>query len=398
MVKMTFVKRSNFFIALLLLVALCVACGGDDRGQSAGLEAETNSTDATATDVVTEEDGNAETGASGSEANSATEGVDTSVDTSGADTATDDTTTDMAQLATSENIQDDESGSMLPTVGSISLNKTVFDPQEEIMITVDIVVDEMSDAWVGIIPSDVPHGSEAENDDYDLSYFYVINAADNQGTLNAPLEAGMYDVRLFNTDDGQVGIELDSVSIEVGTVDLEAIGSGMAEGIDTAAENESTTDATDAEQPTDVTADGTDACVVGTWRLENFDAYLVAVIQEAMAETGQDVEVTAESSGDFLLAFDGEVMTASENGFSVTASMMGVSVPTDIDASGSARYTADGTIITGFVDSVNVQETNQGFGINATNLVGEKVMYTCTGDVMMWSDPFPISLEFSRVN
>jgi len=47
-----------------------------------------------------------------------------------------------------------------------------------------------SNAWVGIIPSKVPHGSEQVNDRHDISYRYLKNQTSGTLVFNAPVQAG----------------------------------------------------------------------------------------------------------------------------------------------------------------------------------------------------------------
>jgi hypothetical protein len=66
---------------------------------------------------------------------------------------------------------------------------------------------------VGIIPSDVPHGSEEENDGHDVSYRYLEGKTAGLLTFNVPEEKGSYDVRMHDTDNN--GNEITSVSFQV---------------------------------------------------------------------------------------------------------------------------------------------------------------------------------------
>jgi len=66
--------------------------------------------------------------------------------------------------------------------------------------------------WIGIIPANVPHGSEDENDKYDLDHKYPDRRYGTM-TFTAPNKAGSYDVRMHDTDDD--GREVASVSFEV---------------------------------------------------------------------------------------------------------------------------------------------------------------------------------------
>lgn len=59
-------------------------------------------------------------------------------------------------------------------------------------------------AWIGIIPSDVPHGSEAQNDGANRGYAYLSGKTHGSDELRAPAEPGRYDLRMHDTDsDGQ---------------------------------------------------------------------------------------------------------------------------------------------------------------------------------------------------
>ena len=77
------------------------------------------------------------------------------------------------------------------------------------------------DAWIGIIPSEVPHGPEKEADNYDLTYQYVDDAKYDASSkkyvsLDVPQAAGSYDVRMYSSDDEELGLELASVRLTVG--------------------------------------------------------------------------------------------------------------------------------------------------------------------------------------
>lgn len=145
--------------------------------------------------------------------------------------------------------------------------------------------------------------------------------------------------------------------------------------------------------------EGNDPCLVGTWRVANFDDYLLAAFNEGMATAGTQVDVTVQSSGDLLLSFDGERMTMRDEGFAVTVSLMGQTVATNIDAVGEATYTAENGLLLGDIESVNVAETNQGVAFNFGSMAGEPVTYGCTADTLSWSlESLPIPIQLVRVN
>ena len=68
-------------------------------------------------------------------------------------------------------------------------------------------------AWIGIIPSDIPHGSETTNDQHDISYQYLNGMTSGAMMFTAPTTPGTYDFRMHDTDSG--GVELTSVTFIV---------------------------------------------------------------------------------------------------------------------------------------------------------------------------------------
>ncbi len=102
---------------------------------------------------------------------------------------------------------------------SIKLNKNTFTPGEEITLTFTTALPLPKTAWIGIIPSNVPHGKSDVNDQHDVSYQYVEGK--NSATLKfeAPSAAGSYDFRLHDADGN--GTEIGSATFQVGSVKLE---------------------------------------------------------------------------------------------------------------------------------------------------------------------------------
>lgn len=83
---------------------------------------------------------------------------------------------------------------------SLDLDKYNFKPMEEIKLKFEAGPGFASNAWIGIIPSNVVHGSEAENDKHDLTYQYLKNKASGVLTFKAPAKPGMYDFRMNTSD------------------------------------------------------------------------------------------------------------------------------------------------------------------------------------------------------
>ena len=88
------------------------------------------------------------------------------------------------------------------TEGSkLSLDKDTYAPEEEIRLSFTAPAEFGPKAWVGIIPADVPHGSEDENDQHDISYRYLDKKTQGLLVFNAPKKPGKYDFRMHDTDD-----------------------------------------------------------------------------------------------------------------------------------------------------------------------------------------------------
>lgn len=80
------------------------------------------------------------------------------------------------------------------------LNKTEFEPEEEIVVSFSAPESFEENAWIGIIPSDAPHGSEATNDGVDLAYEYLKKRTKGEIKFLAPEKPGIYDIRMHDSD------------------------------------------------------------------------------------------------------------------------------------------------------------------------------------------------------
>jgi hypothetical protein len=112
---------------------------------------------------------------------------------------------------------------MLPLVAGASsfdngvnlmIDKTTFAPGEEIRVGFHASGNWPSDAWIGIIPSGIQHGSEAVNDQHDITYQYIKKRTHGVMVFTAPGE-GQWDLRMHDTDSN--GREVASVSFTVGS-------------------------------------------------------------------------------------------------------------------------------------------------------------------------------------
>ncbi len=92
-------------------------------------------------------------------------------------------------------------------ITDIKLNKKSYDVNEPIAVTVSWTGTPDTSAWIGIVPANVKHGNEEENDAYDVDYRYLIDCESGKSTtFETELEPGEYTIRVNEADDG--GVEL----------------------------------------------------------------------------------------------------------------------------------------------------------------------------------------------
>ena len=99
------------------------------------------------------------------------------------------------------------------TYGSLRLDKYNFKANEGIKVHFIAPASFASNAWVGVIPSKTPHGSESENDKHDLAYQYLSKKTSGTLTFKAPAKPGLYDIRMNDTDNN--GKEVTYVTFSV---------------------------------------------------------------------------------------------------------------------------------------------------------------------------------------
>ncbi len=104
-------------------------------------------------------------------------------------------------------------GPSAPAGPSLATDKSDYAPGETISVTFSAPAGLPTNAWVGIIPSNIPHGDEAQNDTYDLAYQYLNGMTSGTLVFSAPSEPGIYDLRMHDTDNN--GKEIASVTFTV---------------------------------------------------------------------------------------------------------------------------------------------------------------------------------------
>jgi len=96
--------------------------------------------------------------------------------------------------------------------GTLHLLKREYELREKFVVEFTASPYWPKDAWIGLIPALVPHGSEKVNDDKDLAYKYLDGRASGRMTFSTPVEPGNYDLRMFDTNNG--GVEITYVSFK----------------------------------------------------------------------------------------------------------------------------------------------------------------------------------------
>lgn len=165
-----------------------------------------------------------------------------------------------------------------------------------------------------------------------------------------------------------------------------------------------TTGTLSSEGGVEVTATDTeeDECIIGSWRITNFSAYMEAMVADVTADIPGSGPLTATDTGALIVTFDGETMSMSDDEFKVTASMMGITVPVEIDATGSVAYElADGQIINNSNGEVDVDGNSGGltYSVDFTNWASRAVDYECEGNSLVWKagENFETDLTFERM-
>jgi len=130
-------------------------------------------------------------------------------------------TTDQATAPTQQPQEDLEA--------ALILVKDTYQPGEEIQVQFTAPAGFSGDAWVGIIPSNTPHGSEVVNDENDVESQFINGATSGTMIFTAPATPGNYDLRMFDTD--TLGQEVAAISFlveDMGSNDVTVSFSGVS--------------------------------------------------------------------------------------------------------------------------------------------------------------------------
>jgi hypothetical protein len=97
--------------------------------------------------------------------------------------------------------------------GSMWLDKYSFRAGEDIVVHFMASAGFSDNGWIGILPVSIEHGSEATNDNHELTYQYLSKRTSGTFTFKAPGTPGNYDLRMHDTDDN--GREVCNVAFTV---------------------------------------------------------------------------------------------------------------------------------------------------------------------------------------
>ena len=94
-------------------------------------------------------------------------------------------------------------GACLSSLGqTFTLDKTAYQKGEPIHIQFQKADSIPSKAWIGIVPSHIPHGKESTNDRHDIVYRFVEEHPDGKMLFYAPSTGENWDVRYSSNDAG----------------------------------------------------------------------------------------------------------------------------------------------------------------------------------------------------
>ena len=96
---------------------------------------------------------------------------------------------------------------------SLTCNPQEVSPGASIQVTFKAPSTLDASAWIGIVPSHIPHGKEAVNDSNNMGYQYISNKTSGVMTFKAPERPGSYDFRMHDNDNS--GNEIAHVTFTV---------------------------------------------------------------------------------------------------------------------------------------------------------------------------------------
>jgi len=100
----------------------------------------------------------------------------------------------------------------------LSLDKTHYEREERIEVTMDFADVDQDNAVIVTVGSDMPHGQTTPSEENCAEYRWLADFSEIPFYLWAPDKDGLFDVRVYSGSDG--GEELASVTVAVGSAEL----------------------------------------------------------------------------------------------------------------------------------------------------------------------------------
>jgi hypothetical protein len=122
-------------------------------------------------------------------------------------------TPDAGQPTQDTTVKEEVKNNSGPLKGTVTITQPIVEPGEEMVVNFTAESGLGNSAWIGIIPSNVEHGNEEKNDEFDIAYQYTGDRTSGSLSFIAPADTGSYDFRM-NSSDGN-GFEVSSVTFQV---------------------------------------------------------------------------------------------------------------------------------------------------------------------------------------
>jgi len=103
----------------------------------------------------------------------------------------------------------------LPQQFTITVSETEVRPGQEVLVSYTASSDWNANAWVGLIPANIPLGDQKIADENDLDYRHLKNTRQGKLSFIIPDVEGIFNFRLYPSDDDSYSEVAVSESIKV---------------------------------------------------------------------------------------------------------------------------------------------------------------------------------------
>ena len=163
-------------------------------------------------------------------------------------------------------------------------------------------------SWVGLVPSDAPHGSLKVLEEYEIDYQYLDGNTEGEMEFIVS-EGGFWDIRMYDSEFVDSGMEVASVSLVVAEAPMGDISHYRDSATETDQAEPTTTDVTLAET-TSVEEDGQSGGEEGETEGGEDDHPLKEIIETLPQENQAKAWETAETIEDMILEADDDAEKA----------------------------------------------------------------------------------------